>query len=207
MPRVSDEHLAARRRQILDAAVTCFAREGLHRTTMQHIFREAGLSPGAVYRYFPSKDAIVQAIAEEAFGIVARTVRDEAPPAIADAALVPYRLFGEIPIGTPDERVRLVVGLWAESLRNPVVHTEVIRVVDFARAAFAERVRAEQAAGILAADLDPEALARAVVALFHGYLLQRALYGEVPLAPYAAAVRALMSGLSSAPSPGSAAAR
>ncbi|HEY9407971.1 MAG TPA: helix-turn-helix domain-containing protein, partial [Jiangellaceae bacterium] len=53
MPRVSEAHLAARRDQILQAAWTCFARDGFHATSMQDVFAEAGLSAGAVYRYFP----------------------------------------------------------------------------------------------------------------------------------------------------------
>ncbi len=209
MPRVSDEHLAARRRQILDAAVTCFARQGLHRTTMQDIFREAELSPGAVYRYFPSKEAILRAIAEEAFGTVARVVRDEAPATFGETALEPYRLLAELPLGTPEERTRLIVQLFGEALRDPDVHVLVMRVVDFARGQLAARARAEQDAGRLARDVDPDALARTVVALFHGYVVQRALYGEVDLASYKVAIRALLAGLEvspagSVPSPGSA---
>src|SRR5215472_2739698 len=62
MPRVSDEYLEQRRQQILDAARRCFARQGFYETSMQDVFREAGLSAGAVYRYFKSKDELVQAI-------------------------------------------------------------------------------------------------------------------------------------------------
>src|SRR2546422_9313531 len=65
MPKVSEAHLDARRKQIVDAAVACFARNGFHRATMQDICREAELSPGAVYRYFSSKDELVEAIADE----------------------------------------------------------------------------------------------------------------------------------------------
>ena len=50
MPKVSEEHLDARRRQIVDAAIVCFVRKGFHRATMQDICREAGLSAGAVDR-------------------------------------------------------------------------------------------------------------------------------------------------------------
>ena len=65
MPRVAESYLQSRRRQIMDAAIRCFAREGFHRTTMQDIFRETGLSAGAIYRYFKSKEDIVAAIAAE----------------------------------------------------------------------------------------------------------------------------------------------
>lgn len=68
MPRVSDEHLNRRRRQIMEAALRCFARKGFHDTTLQDVFRESGLSAGAVYRYFKSKDELVQAIAAELTG-------------------------------------------------------------------------------------------------------------------------------------------
>jgi AcrR family transcriptional regulator len=49
---------------------------------MQAIFEEAGLSPGAVYRYFTSKEQIVQAIASETLGGFARAIEpgpDEEP--------------------------------------------------------------------------------------------------------------------------------
>ena len=68
MPRVDDQYLESRRREIVDAAMTCFSREGFHRTTMQDIVRETGLSAGAIYRYFKSKEDIVAAIAEEWVG-------------------------------------------------------------------------------------------------------------------------------------------
>ena len=61
MPKVAKEHGEARRRQIVDAAYRCFARRGFHQTTMRDIYQEAGLSPGAVYHYFASKDEIIQA--------------------------------------------------------------------------------------------------------------------------------------------------
>ncbi|MCB0123896.1 MAG: helix-turn-helix transcriptional regulator, partial [Caldilineaceae bacterium] len=61
MPKVTEAHSAARRQQIIDAAYRCFARKGLNQTTMRDIYGEAQLSPGAVYHYFDSKDAIIQA--------------------------------------------------------------------------------------------------------------------------------------------------
>ena len=53
------------RRRILDAAVRCFARSGFHGASMHEICSQAEMSPGALYRHFPSKDAIIEAIAGE----------------------------------------------------------------------------------------------------------------------------------------------
>src|SRR5215207_2471603 len=61
MPKVTEAYSAARRQQIIDAAYRCFARKGFHQATMRDIYQEANLSPGAVYHYFDSKDAIIQA--------------------------------------------------------------------------------------------------------------------------------------------------
>jgi TetR/AcrR family transcriptional repressor of uid operon len=55
----------ARRSQILDAARTCFARSGFRGASMQEICLEAKMSPGGLYRYFPSKEAIIEAIAQD----------------------------------------------------------------------------------------------------------------------------------------------
>jgi TetR/AcrR family transcriptional regulator, repressor for uid operon len=66
MPRTHDPTLAARRRaQILEAAMVCFRRRGFHQATMQEICAEARVSPGALYRYFDSKAAIIIAIAQD----------------------------------------------------------------------------------------------------------------------------------------------
>lgn len=50
--------------RILDAAKTCFVRSGFQGASMQQICSEVGMSPGALYRYFPSKEAIIEAITE-----------------------------------------------------------------------------------------------------------------------------------------------
>src|SRR3954453_11594943 len=64
MPKVLPEYLETRRREILDAAAACFARRGFHQTTMQDICEETRLSPGAIYRYFASKEEIIEAMCD-----------------------------------------------------------------------------------------------------------------------------------------------
>ncbi|MEP9389222.1 TetR/AcrR family transcriptional regulator [Mesorhizobium sp. KR9-304] len=50
--------------RILEAAQTCFVRSGFQGASMHQICAECGMSPGALYRYFPSKESIVAAICE-----------------------------------------------------------------------------------------------------------------------------------------------
>jgi AcrR family transcriptional regulator len=62
-PDVSEE----RKDQIIEAAVNVFAREGFGHARMDDIAEEAGLSKGALYWYFKSKDAIISTIFESVF--------------------------------------------------------------------------------------------------------------------------------------------
>src|SRR6476659_6530306 len=64
MPKLKPNVQRARREHILDAAEQCFGRSGFHRTTMHDICKEAGVSPGALYVYFDSKEALIAGICE-----------------------------------------------------------------------------------------------------------------------------------------------
>jgi TetR/AcrR family transcriptional regulator, repressor for uid operon len=59
------EKRGAQTARIMDAARNCFVQSGFRGASMHEICREADMSPGALYRYFPSKEAIIEAIAEE----------------------------------------------------------------------------------------------------------------------------------------------
>ncbi len=61
---VRAEKREAQLARILDASRTCFVRSGFRGASMHDICREADMSPGALYRYFPSKEAIIEAIAD-----------------------------------------------------------------------------------------------------------------------------------------------
>lgn len=64
MPRVTDEYREARREEILRAAAACFSERGFRATHMRDVARRAGLSTGAVYRYFPGKEELFKAMLE-----------------------------------------------------------------------------------------------------------------------------------------------
>lgn len=62
MAKVTQAHILARKSAILDAAVRAFVRKGVEGARMEDIAAEAGLSAGAIYRYYPSKESLLRAV-------------------------------------------------------------------------------------------------------------------------------------------------
>jgi AcrR family transcriptional regulator len=65
VPKVSQDHLDARRQQILAGAQRCFAQHGYTGATVARLEQEIGLSRGAIFNYFPSKQELFLALAIE----------------------------------------------------------------------------------------------------------------------------------------------
>jgi AcrR family transcriptional regulator len=63
-----------RRRQILDAAVRAFARKGYHASRVSDIAEEAGVAYGLVYHYFESKDAVLESIFRDMWGMMVAAI-------------------------------------------------------------------------------------------------------------------------------------
>jgi len=125
VPKVTEEHRLARRAQIVAAARTCVIEEGFHKTTMADVIRESGLSAGAVYGYFKSKEEIVAAIAEDAlstidelFQKILATEQAVTPLMALEAAINHVVAVAERPGG---DVTRVAIQAWAEALRNPAI--------------------------------------------------------------------------------------
>jgi AcrR family transcriptional regulator len=198
MPRVSAEYLAARRQQIMDAAAVCFARNGFHATSMQDVIAQAGLSVGAVYRYFKSKDELRVAIAEHNIGTINAELiaiaRHEPPLAPADAMA---RAFDVIePRLRPDGVGQLALQIWAEAVRNPDLRTFVAQAYTGLRDTFVTVARRAQRAGYVRPAVDADALGQALFTLMPGYMIQRLITGGPDRATMVAAVRAMLGTMS-----------
>lgn len=59
MPRLTDATKAARRAQIIEAAITCFLERGYINTSMSDIIKASGLSSGSIYSHFTGKEDIL----------------------------------------------------------------------------------------------------------------------------------------------------
>jgi AcrR family transcriptional regulator len=77
MPRVSQDHIHARRRQILDGARTCFARHGYEGATVRRLEEATGLSRGAIFHHFKDKESLFLALAEDDAARMADVVAEQ----------------------------------------------------------------------------------------------------------------------------------
>jgi AcrR family transcriptional regulator len=186
VPKVSQSYLDARRSQILDAATACFAREGFHRATMQDIIRESGLSSGAIYNYFASKEQIIEAIADERQSKEGSLIREAQKISDLTNALRQIRDVFFTQLEHPKERRRRRVGiqLWAEAQRNPKIRAIVRRGIDGPRELLSQMITEAQMRREIPDSLDPDATARFMIATFHGFVLQLDWDETVAVEPY-----------------------
>lgn len=178
MPKLAEHTRAARRDQIMAAALACFARTGYDATTMADVAAEAGVSKGTPYLYFPSKEDLYVTLYQEwGCGLGERIERTIAALTDTDR-------------GSPRRVLRAVV---AAVGAHVVAHAQTCRVLMESRtlaayrSAIADAVVAADTAtreqltdliaeGIAAKewpqDTDPELRARLVAATLHGMMAQ-----------------------------------
>jgi len=194
MPRISAARASAQRDRILDAALTCFAREGFHAATMQDIVAESGLSPGAIYGYFKGKTEVVMAIASERHAMERQRMQQALTAADLDTSLVRLVEGFVLSLRDPQEKRwrRLAVQLWAESLSNPRLKREALAGVSQAVEILSPMIRTAQREGRWPRHLDPESAARVMIAVLQGASLQLAWDDAIDIAGFAAALRIMI---------------
>jgi len=200
MPKVSDAHRDARRQQIVDAAVECFAREGFHRASMHDIIKQSRLSAGAIYGYFAGKDAIVEAIAEERHAHEAALLAKAlAHQDLGEGLRTFARAYVEW-LRDPHERRRrrVTVQVWAEALRSRRIAGIVQRGLA-QRAAVTKAFARARRRGRLPQSLTPDAVSRFLLAALQGFILQQAWEPAVNADDFLAVVDRVIEALTDAP--------
>ncbi|MDI7776662.1 TetR/AcrR family transcriptional regulator [Asticcacaulis sp. EMRT-3] len=120
-----------RRAIILDAAIACAIRSGFRGASMDEIAREAGLSVGVIYRYFSSKEAIIEAI-------VARDLDEIQNKVARIGACAPEELVALVLADADDfvsrqrqrDRAALRLEIYAEAARNPRVEAILRAIIE-----------------------------------------------------------------------------
>jgi AcrR family transcriptional regulator len=164
--RKADPELQSRRRQeIVNAATACFIANGFHQTSMVNISEAAGLSMGLLYRYFPSKTAIIDAVAardrDEMIAAIA------ALPEAGDADVTSFAagwtdLIVELVLElSAPGTVELLNEIYAEAGRNSALMQQVQRDNGLLQAAAEAKLTAQRVA-------DPPGVAMLLVSLVEG---------------------------------------
>ncbi len=168
-----------KRESILEAAIAVFSRWGFEASSMDSVAEEAGASKRTVYNYFPSKDILLQAIAER----FAREMRELKGFAYDPAESLEAQLgrFADAEIAVvADERWMGMVRLLASAfVRFPGLADSAVSRSREAGDPLAEWVRAATSDGRLAAP-DPELAAALLRALLGGAFTWPAVYGAAP---------------------------
>jgi AcrR family transcriptional regulator len=185
-----------RRARILDAAERCFIRNGFHRTTMQDVAAEAGMSAGNLYRYFPSKNAIQAGLAERDREEMSA---DFAAMADAEDFFAAFETIGRKHlVEDPRDKMVLAVEIWAEATRNPEVSRLCCGMEDEVRGFMADAFREAQRKGQIHPGVSPDWLVWLLMTMADGFCKRRALEpgfdGEAELARGAALFRAAFAG-------------
>ncbi len=167
MRKIDPERQRAKRRQIIEAAGTCFARRGFHATTTAEICAAAGMSPGNLFHYFDSKNAIIEAIVEEERRDTAAYFAELGTAPDPFDALLGF-LDVVMALAADETYSRLTLEIAAEAMRNPAIGALTAANDAETRAAIAALLRAAMTHGRVDADLDPEQAATWIAALIDG---------------------------------------
>ncbi len=158
MPRVSPDHLQARRQQILDGARAAFARHGYEGATVRLLEEEIGLSRGAIFHHFADKEALFLALAGQDAGQMAETVaRDGLVAVMRDLIRSPDAGW----LGTQLEVSR-------RSRTDPVFREALAATQQQLMAATRDRLARQRAAGVLRTDVGIEVLASYLELILEG---------------------------------------
>jgi AcrR family transcriptional regulator len=176
LPRVSQAHELQVRQRIVRAALQVFAERGFHRATMQDIVRQSGLSVGAIYTYFKSKDELILAgcdlITDQEMGALFERLAGQATFRDKISAAVGF-FFDQLDFerqvaGGP----RLLIEAWALADSQPAIREMLLRRRREINALTVALLHEGIATGELPAWIDMAAVAPALGATLDGILLE-----------------------------------
>ncbi|MGD9933682.1 MAG: TetR/AcrR family transcriptional regulator [Dehalococcoidia bacterium] len=197
MARVTEEHIEARRRSILEAAARVFGECGIASATMADIAGAAGISAGAIYRYFPSKQDLAHACFKEGAAQIADLWGQraaESPDPMAAFYSVAAQSFEELRTPEAAAHTRIMLENFLEVTRSgdqPLrdaansEHRHIIR-------GLSAMLMAVQASGQLPAGIDTNHLGEALYAFWLGARIVRMLDPEFDTDAQLAAVSGLI---------------
>ncbi|MBU2580951.1 MAG: TetR/AcrR family transcriptional regulator [Alphaproteobacteria bacterium] len=173
MPKLKPETLEARRGHILDAAERCFAQSGFHRCTMADICAEAGISPGALYVHFESKEALIAGIVERNRAELTTQFGELANAPDFTAAL--GALGEHYAVDEPQYKRILNLEIAAEATRNEKIAELFLACDRFVIESFTDLIDRATREGRIAPVAEPKVIAQTLCIIGEGMFWRRAV--------------------------------
>ena len=174
MPKISDEVRSERRQALIEAAWRCAARQGYHAMTVDDVCLEAGVSKGAFYGYFDSKQHLLLTLLEEDAVEVDEIVADLSGRRMAPVERL--RAFAEAMVehASDPARIQVRADLWSAMLTDPLVREHFVETVRRRRSLLRDSIERSFDPGQLH-QVPPRAIASCLLALADGLTLHAAL--------------------------------
>jgi AcrR family transcriptional regulator len=181
VPKVTDAYRAAKRDEVVAAALAAFRRKGFQATSMADIIAESGLSAGAIYGHFKGKSDIVLEVATR---VVGARVHDVQRLGEGEELVPPSRLLRTLVDGMTRDLgdPTIVVQIWGEAITEPRMKALTFGAFDTLRSAVTGYVTLwhERAHGLPREDAAAIAIRQTplFISAVQGYVLQRAIMPE-----------------------------
>lgn len=162
------------RDKLLESAAILFLEKGYDATSVNDICKHAEVSKGSFYHYFETKQVLFMTLMENWSDQVMQTILIQ--PISADSDLkqvlidMPYHFdsaFSTIPKGFP-----ILVDFWRQAMGDPAIWKTAVEPYRYFTGFFMQIIEKGQLNGSIRKDVDSEILARLLVAVAMGYLLE-----------------------------------
>ena len=165
------DRAAQRRHQVLDAAAICFRNHGFHGASMAQISKTAGMSPGHIYHYFDSKEAIIAAIVDRDL----EEMMEWTEIFYSSDDILQSMLDGVecgVEANTDPECAALMLEIMAESARNPQIAATVKKCNQIGRQRLSDLLIKEMAQRCAVSSVDVQVKTDLIAAMFDGLLMK-----------------------------------
>jgi TetR/AcrR family transcriptional regulator, repressor for uid operon len=191
MPKLKPDASEARRNAILDAAESCFKTRGFHQTSIKDICTAGSFSPGALYIYFPSKEALIEGLITRQM-LQAREMLEglpDQPDMIGTIVDLPGAWASE---ARADGNVAMNADILSEALRNPRIAHILEEDSAELEVIYENAVQAAQRRGEFSAELKSDAVSSLLIALSDGLMMRHLINPQFDSAPIQGLLRKLL---------------
>jgi len=192
--KLSEHKIVAKKAEILTAAQACFVEKGFHNTTINDICRESGMSAGNIYRYFDSKEMIIEAFAVEELQWMTTAIKDVPSSLDMQQAIVDTAFWTAATL-MREGRSELNAELFAEAGRNPRINAIYTKFNGQLITEICLALEEIEKSGLLILRHERQSIAILIVSLVDGLVLNRITNPDLDIMTMRTAIETMVTSL------------